>query len=174
MTLEIFAFFCLFGALILLIILSVIDLKIGLLPNVYNGALAFLGIVFHGLTSFAWLPLEDILLGALVGGGMLYFVRLAANHYYHKDALGLGDIKLLAAAGIWLGPQGVLMAITLGAMAGLVHGIGVIAFQRLRGNDTGELSQFSIPAGPGFAIGIVCAGGYQYMPFTKIVMNGVF
>lgn len=177
MILEIFAFLCLIGAVGLLVTLSVIDLKIGLLPNIHNAVLAVFGMTFHALTSFMWLNPQDILVGALFGGGMLYAVRLVANHFYKRDTLGLGDVKLLAAAGIWLGPQGILLAITLGAFAGLIHGVGVIGYNRLNQGklvrSTGPLSEFSIPAGPGFAVGILCAGIYQYWPFARSVFSNV-
>ena len=170
MILEIFAFLCLIGAVILLITLSVIDLRIGLLPNIYNAALAACGIGFHLLTSFSWLSPVQIVLGAVVGGGMLWVIRIAANALYKQDTLGLGDVKLLAAGGLLLGLHGVLLAVTVGAMAGLVHGIGVIGFNKIKAKDIGKLSHFSIPAGPGFAVGIFAAAAYQYWPFIK----GVF
>ena len=167
---EIFALSCLISGFGLLVILSVIDLKIGLLPNVYNAALGFCGIVFHALLNFDWLRIEDIALGAMIGGGLLWGIRFVANKLYQKDTLGLGDVKLLAAGGIWLGPQGVLLAVTLGAFAGILHSLIALFYKKFRAQDTGKLSHFSIPAGPGFALGIFIAGAYQYWPFMK----GVF
>lgn len=170
MILEIFAFLCLIGVVVLLITLSAIDLRIGLLPNIYNAALAVCGLAFHLLTSFSWLPPLEILLGAIIGGGMLWGIRFVANRLYQQDTLGLGDVKLLAAGGILLGLHGILLAVTIGAMAGLLHGVGVIGLKKIKAQDTGKLSHFSIPAGPGFAVGIFAAAIYQYWPF----INGVF
>ena len=173
MILDIIAFLCLIVAFVLLITLSVIDLKIGLLPNIYNALFALTGLAFHGLTEFLWLDIHDLALGALVGGGMLFIVRLAANFLYKADTLGLGDVKLLAAAGVWLGPQGILLAITAGAFAGVHHGAGALLASRNK-DDSKPISHISIPAGPGFAVGIVIAGAYQYWPFIKIVFREVF
>lgn len=170
MILEIFALSCFVSAFGLLIILSVIDLKIGLLPNVYNAGLALSGGLFHVLTSFLWLGIEHILLGALIGGGILFGIRLVANKVYKQDTLGLGDVKLLAAAGVWLGPHSILLAITIGAFAGILHSVFILIIQKVRAEDTGKLSHFSIPAGPGFCFGILVAGIYHYLPFMK----GVF
>jgi len=167
---EIFALSCLISGFGLLVILSVIDLKIGLLPNVYNAALGVCGIVFHALLNFDWLRIEDIVLGAMIGGGLLWGIRFVANKLYQKDTLGLGDVKLLAAGGIWLGPHGVLLAATLGAFAGILHSLIALLYKKVRSQDTGKLSHFSIPAGPGFALGIFIAAAYQYWPFMK----GVF
>jgi len=168
--LEIFALLCLISGFGVLIILSVIDLKIGLLPNIYNAALGVCGVLFHGLLGFALLSIGDMAMGALIGGGMLWSIRFVANRLYNQDTLGLGDVKLLAASGIWLGPQGVLLAITVGALAGIVHSGGVIGYKKIKAQDTGQLSHFSIPAGPGFAAGIIAAVVYQYWSF----ISGVF
>lgn len=168
---EIFLFFCLLSACGLLVVLSVIDLRIGLLPNVHNGALALFGIVFHGVSGFEHLSLAGMALGAFMGGGLLYAVRFVANRYYGQDALGLGDVKLLAAAGIWLGADSVLIALVIGAMAGLVHGFIVIGYTRFRTQETITLSTFSIPAGPGFCMGIFCAGLAMYLPFIQTAFS---
>ncbi|MFK7839595.1 MAG: prepilin peptidase [Bdellovibrionales bacterium] len=165
MTLEIFAFSCLLSGFGLLLILSVIDLKIGLLPNVYNFAFAVCGGLFHAFLSFSLMGPEYIALGALVGGGLLWGIRFVANRIYEQDTLGLGDVKLLAAAGIWLGPSGVLLAITAGAFAGILHSGLVLGMNKVRSKNSGQLSHFSIPAGPGFAIGIAGVILYQYWQF---------
>jgi len=167
MILEIFALLCLMSGFGLLVVLSIIDLKIGLLPNVYNAALGACGVLFHALLSFGWLAPTDIALGALIGGGLLWGIRFVANKLYNQDTLGLGDVKLMAAGGIWLGPQGILLAITVGAFAGILHSAAVLGYKKAKAQDAGKLSHFSIPAGPGFAVGIVIAAGYQYWPLVK-------
>lgn len=174
MMFEICAFLCLMAGLILLIVLSVIDLKISLLPNVYNAALAICGVGFHACTAFYWLSPTDIVIGALIGGGLLWGIRIVSNHLYKQDTLGLGDVKLLAAGGCWLGPHGVLLAITVGAFAGVLHGAGVIAYKKIKAQGTGKLSHFGIPAGPGFAVGIVIAAAYQFWPFVDQLFGKVF
>jgi len=151
----------------LLIILSVIDLRIGLLPNVYNLAFAICGVLFHAVLGFSLLSVQGMVIGALIGGGMLWGIRFVANRVYNQDTLGLGDVKLLAAGGIWLGPHGILLAITLGAFAGIVHSGLALAYKKIRAQDAGKLSHFSIPAGPGFAVGIVAAIVFEYWDFIS-------
>ena len=101
---------------------------------------------------------------------MLWGIRLIGNRLYQQDTLGRGDVKLLAAGGVLLGLIGVLLAVTIGATAGLLHGAFLIGVQKLKAKDTGKISHFSLPAGPGFAIGIFAAAIYQYWPF----ITGVF
>ena len=83
--LVIFAYACLVSGLGLLIILSVIDLKIGLLPNVYNLAFAICGVLFHALLGFSLLSIEGMAFGALIGGGMLWAIRFVANRLYNQE-----------------------------------------------------------------------------------------
>lgn len=154
---------CLVVALILLVILSIIDLKVRLLPNVYVLPFAICGVIFHITTNFSFLPSpHDMLIGGIVGFLMLFLLRAAANRYYGQDALGLGDVKLMGAAGLWLGIDGVLFAMTVGALAGLIHGLGYAALIALRDKTPLSLGRLEIPAGPGFALGIIVVAGWYY------------
>lgn len=161
--LDLIAIFCLLAAIILLGCLSYIDLKSRLLPNELVLGLACAGFVFHLATMFHYLSLEEIALGALVGGGFLYIIRAGANYYYkEEDTLGLGDVKLLAAGGIWLGPEMILIAAALGALAGFFHGLILAVYTVGKAKVPMQLSRLSIPAGPGFAAGIVLTALYKF------------
>ncbi len=141
--------------LIVLIVLSVIDLRTWLLPNKFVATFALLGVAFHALLQFELIPVHQMIFGALVGGGILYVIRMGGNAYYKQDTLGLGDVKLLAAAGLWLGVEGVVIALTAGAFAGLLHGIAVGLIQAAREKRKPSLARLMIPAGPGFCVGII-------------------
>ncbi|MCD8493868.1 MAG: A24 family peptidase [Alphaproteobacteria bacterium] len=148
MMLEIIGLLCAGAALALLLALSLIDLKHGLLPNELVLALACTGLVFHICFLFHYLELKDMALGAFIGGGILFLIRELANRVYNEDALGLGDVKLMAAGGVWLGVEGILMALTVGALAGFLHGLFVAVRSMMRAKVRSDLSRFSIPAGP--------------------------
>ena len=165
---------CLIAAPCLLLALSIIDLKHWILPDELNLALALTGVAFHMLTAYKFLSIQDILIGAALGGGLLYVIRFFSNRHYGRDTLGLGDVKLLGAAGLWLGLEGTLQAITLGAFAGMVHGI-LYAFYIARKNKAAfSISQLSIPAGPGFAIGILIAGYILLADYFKDTVHALF
>jgi leader peptidase (prepilin peptidase)/N-methyltransferase len=155
---DIVAVLCLLGAAILLGVLTAVDLRERLLPDIYVFPFMALGPVFHFANAFALAAPADMALGALAGGGLLYAIRTAANLFHEEDALGLGDVKLMAAAGVWLGPYFVLIALTLGALAGVLHGLAVAARRRVKSGAWMNLKNFSLPAGPGFIAGIVLAG----------------
>lgn len=168
--LEIIAAICLLGALILLLVLSYVDLKEHLLPNELVLGLASCGFVFHLCTMFYYLEMVDMMIGALIGGGMLYVIRGVANYYYDEDTLGLGDVKLLAAGGIWLGPENILIAAAAGAFAGFLHGLGVAVYTVGKAKVPMQLSKLAIPAGPGFAVGLVATAIYAFWNFPSQFM----
>lgn len=153
------------AGILTLITLSIIDLRVWLLPNWLNLVLAVLGVGFHITTSFEILQPQDLVFGALLGSGTLYIIRFFGNMYYKQDTLGLGDVKLLGAAGCWLGPEGVVIAMTLGAFAGLLHGVGVALTRAVKEKTKPNLNRLMIPAGPGFCVGILAACIWKFYPY---------
>lgn len=156
-------------SLILLLFLTYIDLKHRLLPNKYVFPLGLLGIFFHFLLHFAIFSPIDLLLGCLVGGGLLYGVRLVANHFHRFDTLGLGDVKLMGAFGLWLGVDGVLLAISLGAFFGVLHGLGYGLWLKVKTGTFPPLTSFSLPAGPGFIVGGLVIALYKFSGLFPLV-----
>jgi leader peptidase (prepilin peptidase) / N-methyltransferase len=160
--LDAIAIGCLFGAVILLYMLAVCDLKTRLLPNEMVLGFATLGLVFHMTTMARFLSIENIALGGIMGFSVLFVIRVIANRHYKEDALGLGDVKFLGAAGIWLGPDGVLIAMGVGALIALLHGVVYGIWQARRMNTKIDYSRMKVPAGPGFAGGILVTGILGY------------
>jgi len=168
--LEIITVLCLVSTLIVLTLLSLIDLKEKILPNELVLGFMTLGIVFHISTVFSILSFQDMAFGALIGFGALYFIRTLANMAYNQDTLGLGDVKLLGAAGIWLGPYHILIAMALGALMGVFHGLAVAFYIRKKTGNFPNLNMLSLPAGPGFAMGIVVTGVLKFWTLPAMLM----
>lgn len=154
-----------FAGFITLLTLSVIDLRTWLLPDKYNLTLALLGIAFHSSTQFRIFSPAELFYGAALGAGTLYAVRFLGNRHYKQDTLGLGDVKLLGAAGFWLGVEGVVFAITIGACAGLCHGIGIALTRAIQTKSRPNLKRLMLPAGPGFCVGILLVSIWKLYPY---------
>ncbi|MCB1651297.1 MAG: prepilin peptidase [Alphaproteobacteria bacterium] len=165
---SILACFLLCAALALLYNLARIDLKTRLLPNKLVFPFALLGVLFHAVLSFGLLPLSAMMIGAALGGGILLGIRTLANAFYKQDTLGLGDVKLMAAAGLWLGPD-VLLALTLGAVAGLLHGLGVALWTHHKNKQPVNLARLEIPAGPGFIVGILIGAAVKFQSLPTLL-----
>ena len=159
------ALFCLTGAATLLFVLAVIDLKTRLLPNELVLGFATLGFIFHLTTLAQFISIQNIFLGSVTGFAALYLVRAVANKVYNEDALGLGDVKLIGAAGVWVGPDNVMLAMAVGAMAALVHGFFYAMYVSIKTKQKPDFARLQIPAGPGFAIGIIVAGLIAFKDF---------
>jgi leader peptidase (prepilin peptidase)/N-methyltransferase len=106
----------------LLIALFGTDLETQRLPNVltYGGIVA--GLAF----SLAFPPyIVASLIGAALGGGVLWLVRWSWRLATGKDGMGLGDVKMLAMIGAFLGWQQVAVVLFLASIAGAVIGLGL-------------------------------------------------
>lgn len=67
------------------------------------------------------------LAGIAVGGGSLLFVGWLGKKLFKRDAMGLGDVKLLAAGGGFVGPGGALVALFLGSVVASLVGAANLA-----------------------------------------------
>jgi leader peptidase (prepilin peptidase)/N-methyltransferase len=72
--------------------------------------------------GYASFSLLQSVVGALVGGGLLWVMRAAFFYIRGIEGMGLGDIKLMAFVGAFLGWQLVLLVLLLGTILGSVIG----------------------------------------------------
>lgn len=72
---------------------------------------------------FRVLPWLGSIIGALFGGGLLYFVASVYRMLRHRDGLGLGDVKMMMMVGAFLGFRLALLTIFAGAMLGTIAGL---------------------------------------------------
>lgn len=113
----------LLAALILcwiLLALALIDREHQLLPDELTLLLLWLGLIFHLCQVLTQSSLSQAVLGAICG---YLSLRLLAESYRlicGKDALGLGDAKLLAALGAWLGWQSLPLILLLASGSGII------------------------------------------------------
>lgn len=78
----------------------------------------------------AVLSFVDAILGALVGGGLLWLVSEAYFRMRGREGMGLGDVKMMLMAGAFLGAKRTLLTILAGSVLGSVLGVAVILAKR--------------------------------------------
>ena len=111
----------------ILIALFGIDLEHQILPN----SITLPGIVAGVLLSFIAPPgWRDALLGVLLGAGILYAIAGAYYLWRRQEGLGMGDVKMLAMIGAFLGWKAVLVTMVLSSFSGAAIGLSLIAAQR--------------------------------------------
>ena len=122
--------------------------------------------------------------GVAVGSGMLYWLRLAAEVAFRREAMGEGDVILVGMIGAFCGWQGALFAIFAGSLMGAIIMLPMLLLRPLfsRKNKTDikksgdkkcasdeEFAPDAIPYGPWLAL-----GGLVYYMFCAPEVNAYF
>jgi len=110
-----------------LIVLFAVDLEHHLLPNAITVPGIAVGFLFSLVTEPGW---EASLIGLLAGGGALYAIAEIYYRVRHEEGLGMGDVKMLAMIGAFLGWKLAILTLILASFAGTLIGIALIATRR--------------------------------------------
>ena len=102
-----------------LLTLSLIDLRVQLLPDALTLPLLWLGLLFHALDVLPRSSPAEAILGAASGYLLFRLLAWAWHLFRHREALGGGDAVLLAALGAWLGWQPLPLLLLIASCAGL-------------------------------------------------------
>jgi len=94
----------------------------------------------NGYMGFIW-----SLVGAAVGVGILWFIAVLGKLIFKKDAMGMGDVKLMGAVGAFLGWPAVLFTLMVSSFLGATVGISLVLGGR-------KEMQSRIPYGPYIAL----------------------
>ena len=152
------------GMVITLVSLAVIDNRIRILPDELNLLFLICALGFHISLNFQVLSFFSLLIGGLVALITMISIYFAAQYYYGRDALGLGDVKLLSVAGILLGAEHFMFALSVGASFGMLHGVALAYGQYRRAGVWPDMGKLQMPAGPGFIAGIMMTLIYVFYP----------
>lgn len=132
--------------------LSIIDIKYYLLPDRLTLSLLWLGLLFN--TFMGSVRCEDAIAGAAAGYLILWSIYWLVRLIWHKEGLGYGDFKMLAAVGAWSGWQSLPAILYIASVTGVVYGLVLWLKEGRRG--------MAIPFGPALALtgwGYFCWSG---------------
>ncbi len=133
------------GFVSVLIVVSFIDLRHQIIPDVLSIPGVLTGLAFS-LTPWGGPAWPEALVGAVAGGGFLLAVALVFERLTGKEGMGFGDVKLLAMIGAWLGWRALPFVVLISSLAGILIGGGALLLAR-RG------LRVRIPFGPFLALG---------------------
>ncbi len=142
--------YCLLSAM--LIAISFIDLSHYIIPNKITLPGMGLGLTFAAiLTLFYHRPsmIVNRAVGLVIGGGVILLMSLVGSLIFRREAMGMGDVKLTAMIGAFMGfyPH-VILVILLSAVMGSVVGGGYMLIRRVG-------LKSAIPYGPFLSAGAV-------------------
>lgn len=130
-----------------LIVLFAIDLEHHLLPNAITIPGIAVGFVFSVITEPGWVA---SLVGIVVGGGVLYAIAEAYYRVRHEEGLGMGDVKMLAMVGAFIGWKLTLLTLMMASLSGTIIGVTLIVTKR------GGM-KYALPFGTFLALGAAAA-----------------
>lgn len=122
-----------------LVTISFIDLDHQIIPDVIS--LPGIPIGFLCSLVLPWVSWQSSLLGILLGGGILLAIALGYEWLTKQEGMGLGDVKLLAMLGAFLGAPAVLPIIFLASIMGTLVGVPLMLIKRAG-------RKLAIPFGP--------------------------
>jgi leader peptidase (prepilin peptidase)/N-methyltransferase len=136
----------------LILILTVTDLRVRILPDVVTWPGFAAGLLFSVIVPprdgfsliLAWRLLHrrlpwtaagflDGLLGAAFGSFLLWGLAVVYKAVRKREGLGMGDVKMMAMVGAFLGLRGTFLTILLGSLLGSVIGLSVVTALYLGG-----------------------------------------
>jgi leader peptidase (prepilin peptidase) / N-methyltransferase len=152
-----------------LIVLAFIDADHRILPDVITLNGLWIGLT---ISMFLWLPgpliarllqglgavdpgprltsIVSSLIGAAVGGGLLWFVREAYFRVRGVEGMGFGDVKMMAMVGAFVGTALTLFTILIGSVLGSVIGLTLMRF-------AGKDREYELPFGTFLSFGAIVA-----------------
>jgi leader peptidase (prepilin peptidase)/N-methyltransferase len=162
-----------------LIVITFIDLGHMIIPNAITIPGAAAGLIYNALITdweksrnllgaFSWslenffgvlneVPFLDSVFGLITGGGILFLIAFLYIAVRKQEGMGMGDVKLLAMIGAFLGWKGVVFVMLVSSLLGTVTGLSIILYKK------GDL-KYALPFGPFLslaAIIYVFTGGFR-------------
>jgi len=128
-----------------LIIITFIDLKEKIIPDILSYPFMIIGFLFSFFREDLT-PMNSFL-GILAGGGSLLLVAVAGTYLFKKEAMGGGDVKLAAMIGAFLGWQLTLLSLFFGFFLGAIIGIIILVLSKGKSE--------IVPFGPFIALGTI-------------------
>ena len=136
-----------------LLAVALIDWDTFLIPDELSVGLVVGGLAAAPLNPYFaggawWQPPAWSLFGAACGFAMGWGMASVGEWMLKQEALGGGDVKLLAGVGAWAGAAGAFDCLMIGSLLGSVYGVRLLLAGKAKRSDP-------IPFGPFLALGAV-------------------
>jgi len=150
-----------------LLVLAFIDLDHFIIPDELSLGICGVGLLFFWVNPNFQGTLASRFMqsfgGAALGFFLLWGIAVAGEKIFKKEAMGGGDIKLMAGLGAVFGWEGVISTLIIGSLLGSVYGL-ILMFSKKIGR------QAPIPFGPFLSVGALI-NLYSLVPLSAFVIN---
>ena len=149
----------------MLLSVFVIDYKLQIIPNRLNLTMFEIGLIFtfiYGLSNVA--ISINMLFGMLAGGGIFLGITLLGGLIYGKEAMGLGDVKLMGALGLYFGLSNMIVISLVSFLVCAILSIFLLATK------IKKMDEY-IPFGPFIVIAVFVSIFVPYDVITNLLYN---
>jgi leader peptidase (prepilin peptidase)/N-methyltransferase len=129
-----------------LVIVTFIDLRHKIIPDVISLPGILVGLVAVSVFRLNGISWKDSVIGLMLGGGLLFLIGVSYEWLRKKEGMGMGDVKLLAMIGAWMGYMALPYIILISSLTGIIIGGGSLLLSK---KDLGQ----KIPFGPFLVLG---------------------
>lgn len=120
-----------------------IDYKLQIIPNRLTLTIFEVGLIFTFIHGFANLNVAISMFQGLVAGCLIFFViTIIGGFIFGKETMGFGDVKMMAALGLYVGFQGIIATAILSFLIAAIFSIILLIIQKVRHKDLIEYIAF--------------------------------
>lgn len=143
----------------------IIDYRLTIIPNRLTLTMFELGLIFTFLYGLSNVAISiNMLLGMIAGGGIFLLITLLGGLVYGKEAMGLGDVKLMGALGLYFGLQNIIVIALVSFLIGAILSI-LLMVTKIKKADS------YIPFGPFIVIATIISIFVPYDILLVILMK---
>lgn len=120
-----------------------IDYKLQIIPNRLTLTIFEIGLIFTFIHGISNLNIAISMFQGLITGGLIFaIITVIGGLIFGKETMGFGDIKMMAALGLYFGFQGIIAVAILAFLISAIFSIVLIIIQKVRHKDIIEYIAF--------------------------------
>lgn len=142
-----------------------IDYRLQIIPNRLNLTMFEIGLLIAFIYGWSNIAITiNMLLGMLAGGGIFLLITLIGGAIYGKEAMGLGDVKLMGALGLFFGLSNIVIISLVSFLVGAILSIFLLVTKIKKTDEY-------IPFGPFIVIATIISILVPYNVILSVLME---